>query len=323
MRPARRRAARVTCGLMAALVGGIPAAAGAATNDGEDRVAVLAQTGFEDDADSFSNRLLRGGALFGYQSHLRHWGVALQNSHYSQRGWSEDVTGVVGLYRNQRADTLEGLRAEAGLVSVAGHVRPIGDLTWTHRLRTTTGVELIAAGDVVGTQAAIERGISYGLLAASIEQQIGSRVTGILLGGWQPFTDGNSRTLLRARLIVGLLPEQGLSLQARWRQYRSSDSDVDGAYFNPDTYRNWDAGLSMRRRIAGWTLSGLAGAGRERVADTGWQTTSLAELRAEGPFAGKARIAFNLLYSRAAGFASADDYWYGSANLNIVVPLAR
>ena len=147
---------------------------------------------------------------------------------------------------------------------------------------------------------------------------------GIALAAFQrPKPGTGPHASLRAKLIVGLLPEQGLSLQARWRQYRSSDSDVDGAYFNPDTYRNWDAGLSMRRRIAGWTLSGLAGAGRERVADTGWQTTSLAELRAEGPFAGKARIAFNLLYSRAAGFASADDYWYGSANLNIVVPLAR
>jgi hypothetical protein len=288
-----------------------------------DRVALLGQAGAEDDADELSNLMMRGGALFGYQSHLHHWGLALQNSHYSQDGWSEDVTGIVGLYRNQRADTLEGLRAEAGIVSVAGHVRPVGDVTWSHRPRESTGVELIAAGDVVGTRAAIERGITYGLLAASVEQQFGARVTGILLGGWQPFTDGNSRALLRARLIVGLLPDEGLSLQGRWRQYRSSDSDVDGAYFNPDEYRNWDAGLSLRRRVRGWTVTGLAGAGRERVGAASWQTTGIAELRAEGPLARKGRIAVNIVYSRAAGFAASDDYWYGSANVSVIVPPTR
>jgi len=310
-----------TWGALAALSCATPLVA--AADSATDRVAVLAQVGAEDDADEFGNLSLRGGALFGYQSHLQHWGLALQNAHYSQDGWSENVAGVIGLYRNQRADTLEGLRAEAGIVSVAGNARPVGDITWSHRPRESTGVELIAAGDVVGTRAAIERGISYGLLAASVEQQFGARVTGILLGGWQPFTDGNSRALLRARLIVGLLPEQGLSLQARWRQYRSSDRDVDDAYFNPGEYRNWDAGLSLRRRVGGWTVSGLAGAGRERVDQESWQTTGIAELRAEGPLAGKARIAVNLLYSRAAGFAATDDYWYGSANVNVIIPLAR
>ena len=312
-------AAAARAALVALCLAAGPAAAVA---DGADRVALFAQAGAEEDADEFGNLLLRAGALLGYQSHLQHWGFAAQDTRYSQDGWSENVTGVVGLYRNQRADTLEGLRAEAGIVSVAGHVRPVGDITWGHRPRESTGLELIAAGDVVGTRAAIERGITYGLLAASVEQQFGERVTGILLGGWQPFTDGNSRALLRARLIVGLLPEQGLSLQARWRQYRSSDSDVD-AYFNPDEYRNWDAGLSLRRRVGEWTVSGLAGAGRERVDDASWQTTGVAELRAEGPLAGKARIAVNLVYSRAAGFAATDDYWYGSANVNVIVPLAR
>jgi hypothetical protein len=302
---------------------GLTASMVALADGGDGRVAVLAQLGVEDDADEFGNLLLRGGALFGYRSHLQHWGVALQNAHYSQAGWSEDVTGVVGLYRNQRSDTLEGLRAEGGIVSVAGHARPVGDVTWSHRPRGSTGLELIAAGDVVGTRAAIERGITYGLLAASVEQQFGERVTGILLGGWQPFTDGNSRALLRARLIVALLPEQGLSFQARWRQYRSSDPDVDGAYFNPDEYRNWDAGLSLRRRVGEWTVAGLAGAGRERVDTAEWQTTGIAELRAEGPLAGRARIAVSVLYSRAAGFVASDDYWYGSASVNVIVPLAR
>lgn len=288
-----------------------------------DGVAAVVRTGVEDDADGFSNLFLRGGALFEYRSHLQYRGFAVQNARYSSDGWSDNVPGIVGLYRNQRADTLAGLQAEFGLVSVSGHARPVGDVTWTRRPRASTGIELLAAADVVGTRAAIERGISYGLLAASVEQQFGERVTGILLAGWQPFTDGNARALWRGRTIVSLLPEEGLTLQARWRQYRSRENDVDGAYFNPRDYRNWDAGLALRRRIGSWTVAGLAGAGRERAEQASWQTTAIAELRAEGPLSGRARLSIGVLYSRAAGFAASDDYWYGTANVSVILPLAH
>ena len=295
----------------------------AAEDASSPRTAVLAQIGLESDADDFGGLLARGGALFGYQSYLQNFGLAAQNTHYSQDGWSEDVPGVVGIYRNQRRDTLEGLRAEAGVVSLSGHARPIGDVTWSHRPRDTTGVELIAAGDVVGTRDALERGISYGLAAASVEQQFGSRLTGIAFAGWQPFTDGNSRSLLRARLIWGVAPEQGLSAQVRWRQYASSKNDVDGAYYNPERYRNWDAGLSLRRRFGSWTVAGLAGAGRERSDNASWQTTTIAEVRAEGPLSGDMRLTIGVLYNRAAGFAESSDYWYGSASIGVIIPLTR
>jgi len=294
-----------------------------ATDSGSDHIALLGQVGAEDDADSFHSLQLRGGALFDYRSYLQNAGFALQTTHYSQDGWNEDVPAILGIYRNQRPDTLAGLRAEVGLVSVAGHARPVGDATWSLRPRESTGFELIAAGDVVGTRAALEKGITYGLLAASAEQQFGQRLTGIALLGWQPFTDGNSRDLFRARLIYSLLPEQGLVLQARWRQYSSSSTDVGGAYFNPEHYRNWDAGLSWRRHIGSWTLSALGGAGQERINDTRWQTTGIVELRAEGTLSGGNHLAVGLLYSRAAGFAATPEYWYGGLNASLIIPLAR
>ena len=139
------------------------------------------------------------------------------------------------------------------------------------------------------TREALERGISYGLAAANVEQKFGSRLTGIVFAGWQPFTDGNSRSLLRARLIWSIAPEEGLSAQVRWRGYASSKDDVDGACYNPERYRNRDAGLSLRRRVGTWTIGGLAGAGRER----------------------------------AAGFAESPDYWYGMVNIGVIVPLTR
>jgi hypothetical protein len=294
-----------------------------AAQESSDRLAVITQVVADTDADDFSSFALRGGALFNYGSDLQYTGVAVQNTHYSSGKWSIDVPGIVGLYRNQRRATLEGVQAEAGIVSVSGHARVVGDATWSLRPRESTGLELIAAGGLVGTREALEEGISYGLAAASVEQQFGQRLTGIALLGWQPFTDGNSRTQFRARMIWSMLPEQGISAQMRWRQYASSKDDVDGAYYNPERYRNWDAVLSLRRRVGGWLVAGLAGAGQERADDASWQSTGVAEVRAEGPLSGDMRLAFSLLYSRSAGFATSPDYWYGMATVNLIVPLGR
>jgi hypothetical protein len=294
-----------------------------AADDGQGgRRGALAESRFESDADEFDALMLRGGLLLDYTSHLRNSGFVAQNTHFSQGDWSENVPGILGVYRNQKGGTMEGVRAEAGLVSVAGRARPVGDITWSARPRESTGLELIAAGDVVGTREAIERSITYGLLAASVEQQFGQRLTGIALAGWQPFTDGNSRSLFRARLILSVVPEQGLSAQVRWRQFTSSE-DGTTAYYNPGRYRNWDAGLVLRRRVQSWVVSGLASAGQERADSGTWQTTGIAELRAEGPLAGDTRLAVGLVYSSAAGFATSPDYWYGAVNASLIVPFGR
>ncbi len=194
------------------------------------------------------------------------------------------------------------MRAEGGLVQVNGHTRVVGDATWSHRPRETTGVELILAGDLVGTRQALEEGIAYGLAGASVEQQFGHRFTGVAMAGWQPFTDGNSRALLRARMIWSLLPEQGLSAQLRWRQYSSSDADVGGAYFNPDRYRTWDAVLSLRRRVGAWTVAGLAGGGQERVDDGSWQSTGVAEVVPKVRCPRDMRLAVNAAVQQRRGF---------------------
>lgn len=289
----------------------------------ESGVAVLARVGAESDADDFAARVSRVGALVDYESHLRHAGLALQNTRYSFDGWNEDVVGVVALYRNQRRDTLAGVHAEAGLASVSGRVRPIGDVTWSLRPRESTGVELIAAADVVGTRRALDESVTFGLAAVSADQRIGERLTVVGLAGRQRFTDGNARDLARARVIWSALPAHGVSLQARWKQYASEDRDVGGAYFNPGRYRNWDGVLSVRRRHAGWTVTALAGAGQERVDDGAWRTTKILDVGAEGPLAGRSRVAVGVLYMRAAGFVDSPDYWYGTATMNVIVPLGR
>jgi len=173
----------------------------------------------EIDADHFSAMRVRAGGLVDYQSPWQYSGVAAQENFYSQSGWHRNATSVLGLWRDQSRDTLAGVNAEVGVIEFAGHTRPVGDASWGLRPSADTGVELLAAAGLVETQAAIEQGIGYTFWGASLEQKVTERLTVIALAAYQPFTDGNDRVHLRARVVWDALPDQGVNLQVRWRQY--------------------------------------------------------------------------------------------------------
>lgn len=280
--------------------------------------AALGDVDVASDTDGFHATRLRAGALYPYRSAFDHVGVAVQTTRFSQDDWHRTAGGLVGLWRDQDPATLAGIDAEAGVMRVAGHTRAIGDVTWSLRPAPDTGVEVIGAGDVVGTRKAIERGIAYGFVGASVERTFAERFTAIGLAAYQPFTDGNERTHLRGRLVWVVAPEYGVNVQARWRQYSSSRHDVDGAYFNPDRYRQWQGAVALRRHLAGWVLSGSVGAGRETINGTDSHPVRVAEVRAEGPLGEHARLAFYALYSRTTGYVDAVDYAYRQVGVTVI-----
>src|SRR5438093_7530917 len=284
-------------------------------------VAALGDLTFAADADHFDIFRARAGGLFNYKSYLDYIGVAAQDTHYSQSGWSRDAPGVIGVWRNQRRDTLAGVNAEAGVVRIGARPRFVADATWGLRPLPGTGVELIAARDLVETQRALDRGTTYGFLGASVEQTIIDRLTVVGLAAYQPFSDGNERVHLRARLIWDVLPEQGITAQLRWRQYHSHRLDVGGGYFNPERYDEWQAGIGVRKRVEAWLVSGLAAGGREYIKDGEDRPTWRAELRAEGPLAKDVRLSLRALYTRSAGlFVNTSGYWYSQLIATIIVP---
>lgn len=272
------------------------------------------------DADHFGALRLRTGVLGGYASPFRYAGVAVQTTRYTQSGWQRDAPAVLFLWRNQQRDTLAGTVAEAGVVRVAGRTRLIGDATWSLRPSARTGFELLAASDLVETRRALERGTAYTFLGASAERQLGERFTAIGLAGHQRFTDGNARVHLRARVIWMLVPEHGISAQLRWRQFQSKQLDAGADYFNPRRYREWQGGLAMRKRHAGWIWTGTVAAGREEIEGNAWKNTALADLRAEGTLGKGTRLIVNASYNRSAGFGIADGYWYRVIGVTVIVP---
>ena len=80
-------------------------------------------------------------------------------------------------------------------------------------------------------------------------------------------------------------------MQLRWRQYESRKDDVDGAYFNPDRYRQWLGAVGMRRRFGSWTWIGSLGGGRETINGVDTHPVRLAEIRGEGALTERIRLA--------------------------------
>jgi len=244
----------------------------------------------------------------------------VQTTHYDQASWDRDAKAILALWRKQDRETLAGTIGEVGLVRVAGRTRLIGDATWSLRPAPRTGIELIAAADLVETQRALDQATAYTLLGVSAERQLTERFTVIGLTGYQRFTDGNARVHLRGRLIWLLVPEHGITAQLRVRRYDTKQLDVGDAYFNPERYQEWQAALAMRKRYAGWLWSGTIAAGREEIDGNVRQTTKLAELRAEGTIAKDIRLSLHASYNRSAGFAAADGYWYRAVGVTVIVP---
>ncbi|MBC7502092.1 MAG: hypothetical protein H7315_16600 [Herminiimonas sp.] len=275
---------------------------------------------FSSDTDGFQALRTRAGAYVAYENPWRYTGFAAQSTRYNQGDFSKNVQGLVGQYRDVRRDTLAGIEAEAGVVRVSGRLRPIGDATWRTIPVRGTAIDLMASADLVETPKALDRGIGYTFLSAGLEQQIGDRFTMTGLAGWQSFSDGNARTHLRARLIWLAMPEDGVTLQLRFRQYATRSDDVGQAYFNPPEYRQLLGVATIRKRTAGWILSGAIGAGPEGT-DVGRSHVSyLAEARAEGTIAGAVRLVLKAGYNRSAGYIDSPKYAYRLFSATFVVP---
>jgi len=272
------------------------------------------------DTDGFHAYRGRLGGLIRYDNPWSYAGVSVQSTRYTQDGFRQDVPGVMAVYRDQRRDTLAGVDVQAGVAEVSGHLRLIGDATLRMTPSPTTAVDLLASADVVETPLALDRGIAFGFLGAGVEQQFGERFTATGFVGYQPFTDGNARTHVRARLIWLAVPEHGITAQLRYRQYDTKDLDVEGAYFNPERYQQWLGVAAIRKRHAGWIYTGALGAGQERSTGTGTRPSYLAEIRAEGVVTRDVRLVLNAGYYRAAGFIDSPDYGYRTIGAAIVVP---
>ena len=264
------------------------------------------------DSDHFYSARLRAGLLLRHESAYDFVALGLGATRYEQQEWATSRYSVVGALRKVERGTGAGIVASVGISEVADHLRAIIDATWNVRLSRATGFELIGQRDFVETRAGLDAGTMSNFAALSVDHAVTDRLTLVGLGGLQYFSDENRRTHLRGRAIYALMPEQGLSVQARVRGYESSRPEPS-TYFNPEHYAQADLGLRLRRSLGRhWRVQAAAGAGQEDIDPGDRSRTYYLEARAERYFGNDLWLAltYALDHSSASDAASADYTWH-------------
>ncbi len=244
-------------------------------------------------------------------------GVRVAVSGYEQDGWRRQGQQLSAMYRKRDPATLDGVDLEAGMARQDGHAILTLDANWHATLAPGRSVELFANRDWVETRRALDAAVAYTLAGAALEQGLGQHVTLVGMAGYQDFSDGNARRHVRAKLIYQPSLDLGLTLQLRHRRFRS-DADSARTYFNPARYDETMLALGFRQRLAGWSASLTAGAGRQRVADAARTPTRLLEAGLESPLRGKQSLRLRAGINHSASFGGPDyRYRYAQAEWSV------
>lgn len=231
-----------------------------------------------DDSEGFQIRKLSAEFLPQYEDADHYVGILGSAYQYRADDWKRDGQKVSFIGRDIESATANGWTLEAGLFEQGDHTLLTFDGSYRTALAEKTAVELFANRDWVETQPALDAGTNFTFVGAALDQGLGEHVTLVGLAGTQFFSDDNRRDHGRLRLIYQPSLDLGLTLQARYRMYRSSEEDVGREYFNPEDYQESMLALGWRQRFAGWSAGLTAGFGREKINQDPSQSARLFDL---------------------------------------------
>ena len=264
-----------------------------------------------DDSEGFQTRKLSAEFLPQYKDADHYVGIRGSAYQYRADDWKRDGQKISFIGRDIESATGNGWTLEAGLFEQGDHTLLTFDGSYRAALAEKTAVELFANRDWVETQLALDAGTNFTFMGAALDQGLGEHVTLVGLAGTQFFSDDNRRDHGRLRLIYQPSLDLGLTLQARYRMYRSSEEDVGREYFNPKDYQESMLALGWRQRFAGWSAGLTAGFGREKINQDPSQSTRLFELNVQSPVRGSQFLRMNAGYNRSASFYGPNyDYRY-------------
>lgn len=267
------------------------------------------------DSDDFHVTKVGTGILPFYESGQNYFGIQASDNRYSSPEWAK--TGGQASLVQRSINTLTGLGSATslGVSSLYGKELLIADMTYSAPINKTLSYEAFFFRDWVETRNSLTNGISHNYYGGSLEKRFAKDWTVIGLLAQQKFSDSNIRNHVRAKLIYDLLPDKGINVQLRHRQYRNSHERTIN-YFNPNEYHETMAALGWRKRIQSWQLSGVAGLGRQKINDDPHTTSRLLEVEAVSPIFYKIFLRSKVGYSDSASFGGPDySYKYFRADL--------
>lgn len=261
------------------------------------------------DSDHFQSRRVSVEFFPAFENADRFLGFRLGDYQYKQDSWRRSGQKISFLARNIETRTGDGGAMEAGVFQQGGHTLLTLDGSYRMSPTKSTAVEFLVTRDWVETPKSLDRGIDFSFVGVAVDQGLGSHFTLVGLLAQQYFSDGNRRDHARLRLIYQPSLDLGLTLQARYRTYRSSHDDVDKAYFNPTSYNESMFAIGWRHRFQGWTASVTAGLGNETINHDLRQPTRLLDVNLQSPVRGSQVFRFGAGYSRSTTF-SGPSYQY-------------
>lgn len=197
---------------------------------------------------------------------------------------------------------------------MAGYLLTV-DGGWRNTLIPGTSLELFLNRDWVETRRALDQGVRFTFAGASLEQAFGPHVTAIGIAARQEFSDGNSRNHGRLRLIYQPNLDLGLTLQLRYRSYRSERNDPGVTYCNPEKYEERLFALGWRRRFHSWAGNLVVGSGQQRIAGAPLVPSYLLEFSLQSPPARRDSIRMRGGFNQSASF-NGPNYPYRLCSLN-------
>jgi len=271
------------------------------------------------DSEGFGTYKVGAQLLPLYQHGDHYTGLSYQFNRYLQDNWSKEGSqvGLTSKVINPR--TALGYIANLNVNTINGHTLLTTDSYFGFQATPLTRAEFMLSREWVETQNSLNNGIYYTLGAVSIEQRILDRLSGVLTAGNMYFSDSNTRPFFRLNLIYDVLPEYGINLQLRYRQYRDTNTAVANNYFNPDQYRETLFAVGLRRVVEGWRLAGTAGLGSQTVNSDGSTGTQLLEFSATSPAVSNIFFRTRIGYRKAAGFQG-PDYSYSYFMEELIIP---
>lgn len=273
------------------------------------------------DSAGFNTNRLRTAYYPLYEHGDKYSGVEYLHNRFNQGSWSSSANQLTLVTKAINPRTALGYNLNLGYNVENGYTLLTTDSEYGFRLGDRTSGQIAINRDRVETQDGLIYGIYYTLAGASIEQQLIDRLTLVATGGGMFFSDANTRAYMKFRLIYDLMPEYGVTAQLRYRQYHDSNTTIpNNYYFNPDGYAETMLVFGIRRRLAGWTLSGTAGLGQQRIEQQPGTSSRLAEFAVTSPHAGEIFFRARLGYSNSADFFG-PSYSYRYLMEEMIIPL--
>ena len=273
---------------------------------------------FSSDSEKFTSRRI-GAEFMTNFSHLEgKTGVRYTDYYFEKNDWSRQGQQLNIMHANVDKMTRDGWMIDAGLFRQNAHDLVTFDTSYRKTLRPQVAVELFAARDYIETATALDNGSYFSFAGASTDFLVTPKITVVGLLGQQSFSDGNRRNHARTRLIYQPNLDLGLTLQARYRYFDSSKSDVGGAYFNPDRYDESMLAVGWRQRVGNWRTNLTAGIGSQQINSDPHSTTKLLEAGAEKQERSYA-VRVRGGYSRSASYGG-PDYRYSYLSSELLIP---